>query len=196
MIGYLHGTIKYLSHNKCILEVNHVGYEVTTSSCQTKQIGDRVELYTSMQVHQDDISLYGFATLEELDFFKKLISISGIGPKAALSLLSSLSLPTLCKAILTKDSKLLASAPGIGKKTAERIALELQDKISLEDSLIPPTTSTEDVNSTQMAEAIEGLQALGYSSSHIYDAIAKSSITPDMDASSIISLLLRQLSLF
>lgn len=195
MIGYLSGKIKWILEDRCILEVNHIGYEVIVPTRLLTGVGMALELYTSMQLRQDDISLFGFATMAELSLFKKLIQVNGVGPKAAMNILSTLSLEQVQGAILSKDSKLLSVAPGIGKKTAERIILELQDKIHLEDLLPQTQTLSQSASiSPQKLEALEALEALGFGRSQVYSILESLTILEDANTSEIIKLCLNELN--
>ena len=138
MIASLTGTIESITDTGVVLNVGGIGFDVQTGSdamqiLSGKGRGESVHLYTFMNVGREgDLSLYGFLSAEELRLFKMLITVSGIGPKGALSLLSALSAEDLMFAILTGDSKTISRAPGVGKKTAERLVLDLRDRLSKE----------------------------------------------------------------
>lgn len=169
MISYLKGILKYIFQDTIIIEVNNVGYQIFVSSHTLTQLpkeGNIIEIYTHMNVREDNISLFGFLTINELDCFNMLINVSGIGPKVALGILSTLRPQDINKAIIIEDINLLTKAPGIGKKTAQRIILELKDKLKInstfnyDDNLEQYyEASSNSVNQ----EAIEALIALGYS---------------------------------
>jgi Holliday junction DNA helicase RuvA len=131
MIGYLKGTILFIESNSIVLDTNGVGYQVFISKTDLSNynIGQTCELFIHTNVKEDAIDLYGFAKFEQKEFFLLLTSVSGVGNKIALTILSSMNLNNLCQAILQKDISLLSSIPGIGKKTAERLSLELKDKV-------------------------------------------------------------------
>ena len=132
MINFVTGEIVAKNENSVVLDYNGMGFEIfvsTTSLVSMGQIGDNARLFTYMNVKEDEISLFGFLTLEEKNMFLKLITVSGVGPKMALGILSGLSLSDLAVAIKGEDIKLLSTIKGLGKKTAERLVLELKDKI-------------------------------------------------------------------
>ena len=133
MISYIKGDIKAISDNGFIIENNNIGYFInsTLTSLSNIQINNEYKIYTSMQVREDDISLYGFYSQEELEMFLLLISVSSIGPKIALGMLSSISSDEIKIAIVNNDINTLTKAKGIGKKTASRIILELVDKVKI-----------------------------------------------------------------
>ena len=160
--------------------------------------GGEVTVYTYMSVREDGISLFGFESREEKAFYQKLISVSGIGPKAAISILSSITPSELVTAVLSSDAAAIAKAPGVGKKTAQRVILELKDKIGSGDiaemfdmgsDISPASAATGD----DRAEAAEALVALGYSRSEAVKAVSKVYV-PDMDVQKILSAALRELS--
>lgn len=137
MIGYLKGKVKYLAPEFVLLEVNGVGYEVICSGAAFSKLSgaSEGEVYTYMQVKEDGVSLFGFADMQEKGLFLKLTSVQGVGAKMAISLLSSMRPSDVSEAIATADSKRLSAVKGLGKKTAERIILELHGKISADELL-------------------------------------------------------------
>ena len=178
MYEYIKG--KYMGINKdyIIIENNNIGYKIFTSGATMAEmpgINDEVMLYLEQIVREDFIGLYGFKDREELEMFKLLLSISGVGAKAALSLLSISRINNLKYAIIMEDDKHLCRAPGIGKKTAGRIILELKDKIKKEDIMsgVDIQEGFEDlqptVNANTVGEALGALLALGYSSTEAKD---------------------------
>lgn len=172
MYEYLNGIISDLGEDYAVVDINGVGFRVITSknTIIDIKIGNKSKIYTQLIVRDENIIIYGFSSRHELETFKLLISVSGVGPKAALSLLSSLKPGELTLAIATKNSKQLTIAQGIGKKTAERIILELRDKISMDNSINYGTPVGESDNAIQ---AIEALTSLGYSYSEASNAVAK-----------------------
>ena len=176
MIGYLRGKVLYKNINTIILDVNGVGYEVlcSTSAADTLTVKKEGELYIYTQVKEDAITLFGFINLEERAFFHKLISVSGIGCKMGITILSSMQVQELAIAIASADSKKLAQIKGLGKKTAERIILELREKIQIEDKQLTKDMqdSTENITLSSMEEdAILGLIGLGYSKNESIKAV-------------------------
>lgn len=167
MISYIKGTVKYLSSEEIIIERDGIGFGILTSQnvINKLRIDDSVTLFTYMHVREDDISLFGFLSQDEKNIFKQLISISGIGPKGALAILSTLSIDELRIAVLSEDYKAIAKANGIGTKTAQRIVIDLKDKLKLEDILPDAEASVQEegIGNDNMAEAALALTSLGYS---------------------------------
>jgi len=179
MIGFLRGTLADKGDGYIIIDVNGVGYQVfvpANSSAYLNAEGEEVLVYTSMIVREDDVSLFGFSGKGELDAFKKLIGVSGVGPKAAISILSSFTLDQFKQAIVFEDAKSLQRANGIGKKSAERIVLELKDKFSAQapDGSYLDSGAAAEAAAAQggRAEAISALGALGYSRGEATSALA------------------------
>ncbi|WP_427787401.1 Holliday junction branch migration protein RuvA [Bifidobacterium catenulatum subsp. kashiwanohense] len=169
MIGMLHGQVDSIDAASAIIEVGGVGYETRMPSADLASIhvGQTVKVYTSLNVSQDAITLYGFSSLASKRMFLQLQKVSGIGPKVALSLLSTLPPERLARAVADGDATALAKAPGLGKKGAQKIILELKGSIDLSqiESASPETRSTEDTGSEQV---VEGLMSLGW---HQQDAV-------------------------
>ena len=143
MYAYLKGTIEEITEDNLVLEVNQIGYNIKISSRTAnllEGIGSFAKIYTYTLVREDTFQLYGFLTRDDLDIFKQLITVNGIGPKGGLAILSIMSADELRFAILSGDAKAIAKAPGVGAKTAERVILDLKDKVSLEDALAPKET--------------------------------------------------------
>jgi Holliday junction DNA helicase RuvA len=135
MIAFLSGTIEYLGTDTVVIDVGGVGYEVKVSAevsgaLSAVGVGNTVKLYTYTYLREDQIALYGFRSRDDLALFKQLITVSGIGPRGGLSLLSVMTADDLRFAIVSGDARMISRAPGIGKKTAERLILDLRDKIS------------------------------------------------------------------
>lgn len=200
MIGFIRGVLAEKGNGYIIVDVNGVGYEVfvpANSGAYLSGEGSEVMVYTAMMVREDDISLYGFTRKGELDAFKKLITVSGVGAKAAISVLSSFTLEQLSQAIVFEDSKTLTKAGGIGKKTAERIVLELKDKFGAEaeSSGMQPADgvpSGEAAASDGRSEAVSALMALGYTRDEATGALAAVK-EPDLTAEEYIKLALKNL---
>lgn len=178
MIGFLRGIIADKGDGYIIIDVNGVGYQVfvpANSSAYLNAEGEEVLVYTSMIVREDDVSLFGFSGKGELDAFRKLIGISGVGPKAAISILSSFTLDQFKQAIVFEDAKALQRANGIGKKSAERIVLELKDKFNAEapdGTYLDQDAGPAGAAQGGRAEAITALVALGYSRGEATSALA------------------------
>ena len=166
MIGFLRGKVAYLLADDCLLDVGGVGYRVTVSGLTRSKLrqGEHAMLFTYLSVREDALQLYGFATQEEYDVFLQLIGVSGIGPKVALGILSSTTVSGLCSAIANKQASLLTKLPGIGKKSAERLILELKDKLAFvgigdgEEAFVEAAPLGDGI----LDEAAAALASLGY----------------------------------
>ena len=176
MFYYLNGTIAEIGGNLAVVDCNGVGYACSTTNYTLAQLkkGERAKLYTYLHVREDIFEIYGFASQSELNTFKMLIGVSGVGPKAALAILSATTPDQLALAIVTGDEKTLTAAPGIGKKIAQRVILELKDKLSKEpgsfatDSGAPVVMP---VRNDKSGEAAAALAVLGYTSQDISIAL-------------------------
>ena len=174
MFYYLCGTVTELEANLAVIDCGGVGYACATTNYTLAQLkkGDRAKLYTHMNVREDAVDLFGFYSRSELNSFKLLLGVSGVGPKAALSILSSTTPDQLAMCVVTEDEKALTAAPGIGKKIAQRIILELKDKLGQEKAgydLIAPSGVA--VPESKAAEAAAALSVLGYGSQEISAAL-------------------------
>ncbi|HHU77445.1 MAG: Holliday junction branch migration protein RuvA [Caldicoprobacterales bacterium] len=194
MYAYISGILEELDSQRVVIDVNGIGYSVFVPGSilqRLPSIGGRIKLFTYMHLREDCQDLYGFLEKEEKQFFEKLITVSGVGPKAALGMLSAFSVQQLAIAIVTGDRKTLCNAPGIGRKTADRIILELQDKIDKNSIGIPKSTSSPIHKWTdERMEALEALQALGYSSADAEQALSG---LEEKDTSTLIRLALKNL---
>lgn len=167
MYAYFKGKIAAKEPELAIVEVNGIGYNIRISAGTASllpPVGEETKLYTYTSVREDAISLYGFLTRDDLDMFKLLIGVNGIGPKGGQSILSVMSPDDLRFAIVSGDAKMIAKAPGIGAKTAQRIILDMRDKVSLEDTLHADRSEVQIDSSISdsVREAVEALTALGY----------------------------------
>lgn len=173
MIGYIKGTVTSFFKDYCFLEANGIGYRIFISNIDRGQIhlDEEVCLFTHMAVREDAILLYGFLKQEEYDLFLVLISVSKVGPKVAMGILSSMTTEKFILAIRNKDVASLTKLPGIGKKTAERLIVELKDKIEefeyIDTNSESPGYSAESADNGIIGEATKFLQTLGYDSSEI-----------------------------
>lgn len=194
MYAYISGILEELDSQRVVIDVNGIGYSVFVPGSilqRLPSIGGRIKLFTYMHLREDCQDLYGFLEKEEKQFFEKLITVSGVGPKAALGMLSAFSVQQLAIAIVTGDRKILCNAPGIGRKTADRIILELQDKIDKNSIGIPKSTSSPIHKWTdERMEALEALQALGYSAADAEQALSG---LEEKDTSTLIRLALKNL---
>ena len=199
MIGFLRGQVAALKADYCLLDVNGVGYRVfVAGSTRNKlRLKEETQLFTYMNVYQDGITLYGFASEDEYDIFQLLIGVSGIGPKVALGILSSITVDGLCKAIQNKQATVLTKLPGIGKKSAERLILELKDKVGFATSDVEEVLTLDmegAVGDDIISEAQAALVALGYSQAEIAPVLKKA--TKCKTTEEIIKLALKQLNKF
>lgn len=172
MYEYVSGRLDYIGDDYIVVDVSGLGYKIFTSKdTATKyKIGDNVKLYTLLVVKEDDLLLYGFSTREDLKMFKLLISVSGVGPKAGASLLNQFRSNEIAAAVISNDSRMLTKASGIGKKTAERIILELRDKIDAKGSL----KNMEGYEiSDETTQVIEALVSLGYNYNEAANVLMK-----------------------
>jgi len=180
MLAYIKGEVAEVVGQTLVIECNGIGYELlvptVTADDLINRIGEKVKIYTFMSVREDGVYLYGFSSAEELDFFKMIITVSGIGPKGAIGILSFLSPDELRYAIISDDAKRISKAPGIGAKTASKLILELKDKIKLEDVIEKKLNKAESPkkaapNTQNRNDAIEALTVLGYSASDATRAV-------------------------
>lgn len=199
MIAYIKGTLAQKGESFLVVEAGGIGYYIHASTMTISglpETGQEVKLHTYMNVKEDGISLFGFSSLEELTLFHKLITVNGVGPKGALSFLAVLKPTDIMIAILSGDTATLCKAPGIGKKTAQRMILELKDKLNMEDSAF--FGQEEESNSLQMGtldpkwEAAEALAALGYSKSEAIKAV-KAAYEEGMDTEELLKLALKKM---
>lgn len=177
MYAYLKGVIAWKTADRIVVEVSGVGYNVYVSPGRIYEFperGEEVKVYTYTSVREDAVNLYGFATPEELELFKLLISVSGIGPKGGLAMLSVMGVEDIRYAIMTGDAKLLSKAPGVGKKTAERVIIDLKDKINAQDfeaSVTEPAAQKALKEDPKARDAADALITLGYSAREAEHAV-------------------------
>ena len=176
MIGYVRGKVSYLFPDSCFIDVNGVGYRVfiPQSTRQNLSKGSETTLFTYLNVREDALLLYGFSSQQEYDLFILLTSVSGIGPKVGLGILSAISPQEFILAVTQKNFGLLTKIPGIGKKTAERIVLELKDKIGEADPDSAMAVSTQETAGSIQAEALQALLSLGYTQQELVPVLRKS----------------------
>ena len=199
MYAYLKGTVEEITEDNLVLEAGQIGYNIKVSARTLHSIGaigSYVIIYSYTLVREDSFSLYGFMTRDDLDIFKKLITVNGIGPKGGLAILSVMSADELRFAIVSGDARAIAKAPGVGAKTAERVILDLRDKISLDDVISSGENAGctaldgEDIGNSRN-EAIEALTALGYSGSEALKAVKQVEVTESMDVEDILKAALK-----
>lgn len=187
MISYIRGELCDIEEQKAIVDVNGVGYGIympQQALSLLPPMGQQVKIHTYLNIREDAMQLFGFLTKEDLNVFRLLIGVNGIGPKAGLNILSCLSPDELRFAVLSGDAKAISATPGIGKKTAEKLILELKDKLNIEDMLEHAAhgghsedlaSGTDTASNTMQAEAVQALTALGYGSAESLRAVKKSS---------------------
>ena len=203
MISYIRGTLAEKNEDSAVVEAHGVGYQIFVPVpvlSELPPLGESVKIYTYFSVREDGMSLFGFLSRQDLAMFKQLIGINGIGPKSALGILSALRPDVLRMAVASGDAKTISRAPGVGPKTAQRIILDLKDKLrpedvlagGLEESLAVP----EEISGVGQAgkEAVEALTALGYSAAEAAGAVKKVKITEEMTAEDVLKGALRHLA--
>jgi Holliday junction DNA helicase RuvA len=192
-----------MEEGSVVIDHQGIGFQVHISG-QTfeylPEIGAEIKMYTYFQVKEDGFALYGFLTKDDLRVFKLLISVNGVGPKGALGILSVLTPDDLRFAVIADDAKAIAKAPGIGPKTAQRVVLELKDKLKLEDAFENHEGLTKNPT-LQMergvrSDAIQALTALGYSASEATQVLADIPISPEADVEDVLKLALKNLAMF
>ncbi len=202
MYAYLKGTLEEITEDNIVVEAGNIGYNVkvsTTTANMLPPLGSEIKIYTYTLVREDALLLYGFLTRDDLEIFKKLITVNGIGPKGGLAILSVMSADALRFAIMAGDAKSIARAPGIGSKTAERVILDLRDKVSVEDTFrgagdfvaADMRTENSGLDNAAKREAIEALVALGYSASDATAAVRKVEVTEETTAESLLKAALK-----
>lgn len=203
MYSYIRGELAEINSDHIVLDVNGIGYQIyipTNTLNYFPSIGEMVKIHTYLYIREDAMMLYGFLTRDDLDMFKMLITVSGIGPKGGLGILSTLSTDDLRFAVLSDDAKAIAKAPGIGAKTAQRVIIDLKDKMSLEEAfekkLEHTTNKVLPENNSIKNDAVLALNALGYSSTESLKAVSKVEITEDMDVEDVLKAALKHMSLF
>ena len=200
MFAYLIGRVAGVTEDNLVLEVGQIGFNVKISASLPSllpPVGGEVKIYTYTCVREDAFQLYGFLSQDELDMFRLLITVSGIGPKGGLAILSVLSADDVRLAVLTQDAKAIARAPGVGPKTAQRLILELKDKISMEDTFVSGESEAYAAGTSGLTdarrEAAEALAALGYSAAEAAQAVRKVEHGDEMDVEELLKAALKHL---
>ena len=204
MFAYINGFLEDVTVDNAVIDVNGFGINVRISADTASRlpgIGEQVRLYTYTYVKEDAFLLYGFLSRSDLEMFKLCITVSGIGPKGALAILSVMDADSLRFAIMSGDARAISKAPGVGARTAQRLILELKDKFTLEEAfekkLENGASGAEPgavVESYAKTEAVQALTALGYANSDALRAVRRAEITEDMDTETILKLALKQLA--
>jgi len=187
VISYIRGILAEKEEDQIVVEASSIGYEIHVPLSFLEElppVGEEVRIYTYLQVKEDALNLFGFRSRQDLKMFKQLLGVNGIGPKGALGLLSAMRPDDLRLAVISGDAKAISATPGIGKKTAEKLILELKDKLNIEDMLEHAAhggdsedlaSGTDTASNTMQAEAVQALTALGYGSAESLRAVKKSS---------------------
>ena len=193
MIAFIKGTVDSLSEGKMILESHGIGYELNIPASMFDagiREGEELKIYTHMSVREDGISLFGFLSREDLEIYRMLIGVSGIGPKAALAVLSTLTADNLRFAVLSEDVQAIAKTPGIGKKTAQKLILELKDKLSMPDldhyAALEDTSAVSAATGGIQQDAVSALVALGYGNTEALKAVRRVELTEDMNVEDVL----------
>ncbi len=203
MFYYLKGELAYRENGLCVIDCGGVGYKLTvsqiTSDSIISKLGKEIKLFTHLAVREDGVELFGFGSSEERECFNQLTSVSGVGPKVAMGILSTLTPEKLAVAICTEDTKAIAKSPGIGAKTAARIVLELKDKISKDlmsgaslNSFVGVSTPIVVARNSNLSEAAEALMVLGYDKNTVLNALK--GIDTSLDVGEIIKNALKKLA--
>jgi Holliday junction DNA helicase RuvA len=191
MIGFLQGSVAGLFGDGCFLDVNGVGYRLSCSTSTLRALppeGSSFRLWTYLHVREDAMTLYGFSTESEQRIFEALLSVAGVGPKVALAVCSALSPDALRRALVTDDTEAIAAVPGIGKKTAQRIVLDLKEKLAL------PDLEVADVRRDSLRQARSALENLGYSPGEVRAALAEIGPDPDRPVEDVVKHALKVLA--
>ena len=205
MISYIKGPLTEIRGDMIVIEAGPVGLEVRVPLSlldELPKVGEEVKIYTYFQVREDSMSLYGFLSRQDREMFQQLLGVNGVGPKGALGILSALRPDDLRLAILSGDAKAISRAPGIGVKTAQRVILDLKDKVSADDilsSVAEDGESSGDISwqgngGDAVKEAIQALVALGYTNAEAARAVRRTEVTDTMTAEEILKASLRYLS--
>lgn len=202
MIAYVNGTLDDIAEDNAVIDVNGIGYNVKISAdtaARLPGIGEPVKLYTYTCVREDAFQLYGFLNRSDLEIFKRLITVNGIGPKGGLAILSVMDGDDLRYAIMSGDAKAISKAPGIGAKTAQRVILDLKDKISIDDVLInreiadTAAGNSLKIDTPQKKEAIEALVSLGYGQTESAKAVNSIEGMEEMDSGAVLKAALKKM---
>ena len=196
VIGFVEGIIEYIDVDKIVVNNNGVGYNVfmPASQIDTLNVDETVRVFTYLNVREDAMQLFGFLTRDDLEVFKLLITVNGIGPKGGLAVLSTITTDDLRVAVISEDAKAISKAPGIGAKTAQKVIIELKDKLNLEDVLEPKLDANFQVNdNNSMSEAVMALVALGYSQADAYRAVKSIDNIEELDVENVIKMALKKI---
>lgn len=202
MYAYIKGELSEINMDHIVIEAGGIGYQIFIPGQTFEYLpspGEELKVYTYLYLREDAMILYGFLTKDDLELFKLLISVSGIGPKGGLAILSTLDADDLRFAVLSGDAKAIAKAPGVGGKTAQRVILELKDKLSLEEAFEKKTEHAQmqstSGNSLVKNDAVMALTALGYTSTESLKAVSAIEISDEMDVEDVLKAALKHMSL-
>lgn len=203
MIAYVNGIIDDIAEDNAVIDVGGMGFNIKISAdtaARLPGVGEPVKLYTYTSVREDAFQLFGFLSRNDLEIFKKCITVNGIGPKGALSILSTLDADSLRFAILSGDAKAISKAPGVGARTAERLILELKDKIRIDDEMISREIESsgaaygmQAADSVQKKEAVEALVSLGYGQAESLKAVNAIEGIENMDSGAVLKAALKNM---
>ena len=204
MIGYIKGRLEEVMNGAIIVDNNGIGYEILVPAsvigCLPSK-GNEVKIYTYMNVREDLLQLFGFMTRDDLEVFKMLITVSGIGPKGALGILGVMSADDIRFAVMSEDAKTISKAPGIGAKTARKLIIELKDKLNYKDVIegaldrgeSAAANNSSSADKQIISDAVEALTALGYSASDAMKAVRMVEMTDDMTVEMLLKLSLKNM---
>ncbi len=196
MLSFIKGELVEIINDTIVVENNNMGFNIKvplTLLSNIPSVGNQVKIYTFMYVREDDISLYGFLTRDDLNIFKQLLTVNGIGPKGALAILSTITPNDLRMAILASDAKFISSAPGIGSKTAQKLIIELKDKVSVTSGYEEYSAKNADTDIDVKNETIMALVALGYSSTEAAKAVNAVDNKENLNSEAILKQALKKL---
>lgn len=204
MIGYIKGRLEEVMDGAIIVDNNGIGYEIFVPASVIGSLpskGNEVKIYTYMNVREDSLQLFGFMTRDDLEVFKMLITVSGIGPKGALGILGVMSADDIRFAVMSEDAKTISKAPGIGAKTARKLIIELKDKLNFKDVIEgaldrgenAAANSSSSADKQIISDAVEALTALGYSASDAMKAVRMVEMTDDMTVEMLLKLSLKNM---
>ena len=202
MISFIRGLVADTTENSVILEAGGIGYEIFMTGSSIEQASrseGEVKIHTYFHVREDAMQLYGFLSRDDLEMFRLLLNVNGIGPKAALGVLAGLTADELRFAVLSDDIKTISRAPGIGKKTAQKLILELRDKLDLEDAFEQKLANqaaadtAETAGDSQLQEAVQALVALGYPNTDALRAVKKVEGAETMDVETLLKAALKKM---
>lgn len=200
MFAYLVGRVAGVTEDNLVLEVGQIGFNIKIPSSLPPllpPIGEEVKIYTYTCVREDAFLLYGFLSQDDLDMFRLLITVNGIGPRGGLAILSVMSADDVRLAVLTQDAKAISKAPGVGAKTAQRLILDLKDKVSMEETFVSRESAAYAAQAAGLSdarrEAAEALAALGYSTSEAAQAVRKVENADEMDVEELLKAALKHL---